>query len=458
MDPSLKTDQGPWNPDRQWADPLITLLALICVFMGMRQLQIRSIAKAQPSKQVGVLGHVMEVQALGQKLSKGAGVFKGSLSKLQDRLDDPWDKALLSVLLAESTDSGEKVNAKKLALGGPLPPGPGVAFRKGWAWAYAEGPSLSEEDQSAVVQALGGDYGARLMKAKWAEKQGRDGSGLRREAEALAMGRVALFGMTGLAALLLAFAGVAFAILLIITRKVPRRFSPMVYAMGPRAALLVFFGWLTVQMCSGSLVAALVAVLPYLKPIGLPFAYVIQAIAGVAFLCAAEGITLRQVMHRVAPGAHGRSLAWGLGFLSLAMVAVLAVALLMSPFLRTAQPPQKELIDLVEKTRGPLALPLLFLTVAVLAPCFEELMFRGFLLPWLSHQWKNLRGGTLMALLATGLLFGLIHLQPTAIPTLATLGIVLGLAVLRTGNLLTSILVHGLWNGGVFLFMRFFLT
>jgi hypothetical protein len=221
--------------------------------------------------------------------------------------------------------------------------------------------------------------------------------------------------------------------------------------------LLVFFGWLAVQMCSGFLVAPLVAVLPFLNPVALPVAYAIQAVAGVAFLCAAEGISFRQLMHRVAPGAHGRSLAWGFGFLALAMASVLAVALLMSPFLKTAQPPQKELIDLVEKTRGPFALPLLFLTVAVLAPCFEELMFRGFLLPWMGHQWKNLRGGTLLALLTSGLLFGLIHLQPTAIPTLSTLGIVLGLAVLRTGNLLTSILVHGLWNGGVFLFMRFFL-
>jgi membrane protease YdiL (CAAX protease family) len=281
---------------------------------------------------------------------------------------------------------------------------------------------------------------------------------LRKEAEASAMGRVLLFGLLGLTVLLLAFAGLAFAIMLVITRKVPRRFSPMVWAIAPRAALLVFFGWLSIQMCSGVLVASLVSALPFLKSIAVPMTYGIHAVAGVTFLCAAEGITFRQLMHRVAPGTHGRSLVWGLGFLSLAVASVIVVALLMSPFLRNAQPPQKELIDLVQKTHGLFTLPLLFLTVTVLAPCFEELMFRGFLLPWMSHQWKNLRGGTLMALLASGLLFGLIHLQPAALPTLSTLGIVLGLAVLRTGNLLTSILVHGLWNGAVFLFMRFFLT
>ena len=458
MDPSFKIKQGPWNPDRQWADPLITLLMLVCVFLGMGHLHTRSIAKARPPEHVGLLGRVAEVQALGQKLGKGTGAFKGGLSSLESRMDDPWDKAMLSVLLAESGDANERASAENLALSGPLPPGPGTAFRKGWAWAYANGTALTEQDQTALLQALGGDYGARLLKARWAEKQGQDGARLRIEAEALAMGRVLLLGILGFAVLLLAFGGVAFAIVLVITRKVPRRFSPTVYAMGPRAALLVFFGWLTVQMISGSLVASLVAALPFLKPVALPAVYGIHAVAGVTFLCAAEGITFRQLMHRVAPGAHGRSLVWGFGFLALALASVLAVALLMSPFLKTAQPPQKELIDLVAKTRGPFALPLLFLTVAVLAPCFEELMFRGFLLPWMNHQWKNLHGGTLLALLATSLLFGLIHLQPTALPTLSTLGIVLGLAVLRTGNLLTSILMHGLWNGGVFLFMRFFLA
>jgi len=37
----------------------------------------------------------------------------------------------------------------------------------------------------------------------------------------------------------------------------------------------------------------------------------------------------------------------------------------------------------------------------------------------------------------------------------SVLGIVLGFAFLRTGNLLTAILVHGLWNGGIFILMRF---
>lgn len=458
MDPSSESKQGPWNPDRQWADPLITLLMLLCVVLGMVHLRARSLATTKPPEHVGILGRVAEVQALSQKLGKSAGGFKGSLANLQERMTEPWDKALLSVLMAETGDAKERAIARGLALDGQVLAGPGDLFRKGWAWAYADGPAINGEDQAILSQALGGDYGARLLQARWAEKQGQDGNRLRQEAQTLAMGRVLLFGVFGLVVLAMALAGVAFAIMLVITRKVPRRYSPMVYGMSARAALLVFLGWLTMQMGSGFLVAALVVVLPLLKPIALPLAYGLQASIGVSFLCAAEGLTLKQLLRRLAPGSHSRSLTWGLGFTALAVASVLAVALLMSPFMKAAHPPQKELLDLVGKTRGPFALPLLFLTVAVVAPCFEELMFRGFLLPFLSQQWKSLRGGVLMALLTTSLLFGLIHLQPAAIPTLSTLGFVLGLAVLRTGNLLTAILVHSLWNGSVFLVMRFFLT
>ena len=60
--------------------------------------------------------------------------------------------------------------------------------------------------------------------------------------------------------------------------------------------------------------------------------------------------------------------------------------------------------------------------------------------------------------MASSLCFGAMHLQPAGLPTLSTLGFVLGLAFLRTRNLLTSILVHGLWNGAVFALLRVILA
>ena len=43
-----------------------------------------------------------------------------------------------------------------------------------------------------------------------------------------------------------------------------------------------------------------------------------------------------------------------------------------------------------------------------------------------------------------------------ALPVLAGLGFVLGLAVRRGGSLWTSILVHGCWNGSIFVLMKTF--
>ena len=161
----------------------------------------------------------------------------------------------------------------------------------------------------------------------------------------------------------------------------------------------------------------------------------------------------------MAPGRYGPALAAGLGYFALAFAAVVVVALLLGPLLPGGRSPQKELLELLAHLHGAWTVLLLFLTVAVLAPIFEELMFRGFLLPWMGERLEARVGasrGRWLAIAFSGLAFGAMHMQPMGLPTLATLGIVLGFAFLRTGNLVTCILVHGLWNGGVFILMRAF--
>ena len=128
---------------------------------------------------------------------------------------------------------------------------------------------------------------------------------------------------------------------------------------------------------------------------------------------------------------------------------MVGVALVLSPLLKSAQPPQRELMEMIQGTGGILPTVLLFFTMAVVAPCFEELMFRGTLLPWLQS-----RLGASWAIPLSALAFAAIHLQPLALPTLFTLGAVLGLAARRTGGLLTPIAVHAAWNGSVFLLMK----
>ena len=156
-------------------------------------------------------------------------------------------------------------------------------------------------------------------------------------------------------------------------------------------------------------------------------------------------------------GTVATALAAGLGFFALAFAAVAAVAVALGPFLHSADPPQRELLEMLARPQGLWVVVLLFLTVAVAAPIFEEVLFRGVLLPWLGARLESrldARRGRLLAIAITGCGFAAMHLQPLGLPTLTALGLVLGFAFLRTGNLLTAILVHGLWNGGVFILMR----
>jgi len=127
------------------------------------------------------------------------------------------------------------------------------------------------------------------------------------------------------------------------------------------------------------------------------------------------------------------------------------VALTSNLLLKPDQSPQRDLQELLRSLSGWGPSLALFLTVAGLAPFFEELLFRGFLLPILAR-----RQPMALALVVSALLFGAIHLQPAGLPTLSALGWVMGLAMRQTGSLRTPILVHACWNGSLFLLMRAF--
>jgi hypothetical protein len=88
-------------------------------------------------------------------------------------------------------------------------------------------------------------------------------------------------------------------------------------------------------------------------------------------------------------------------------------------------------------------LAIFFFTASIAAPFFEEIMFRGFLLPSLTRYvpvWA--------AIGLSSLLFALAHLNLSEVLPLAMLGIILGVVYTRSRNLLASMLLHSLWNSG----------
>jgi len=84
---------------------------------------------------------------------------------------------------------------------------------------------------------------------------------------------------------------------------------------------------------------------------------------------------------------------------------------------------------------------LLFLSVAIVTPIVEELMFRGYILDAI-----NRKHGDWTAIIWSSILFGLIHLDPFVAGQAFMGGIIYGWIRVRTGSLLPSIAGHMMWN------------
>jgi membrane protease YdiL (CAAX protease family) len=103
------------------------------------------------------------------------------------------------------------------------------------------------------------------------------------------------------------------------------------------------------------------------------------------------------------------------------------------------------LLELVLSSRDPIALGLMAFTAVVLAPLFEEVIFRGALLPVLTES-----VGVFWGVVLSGLTFGLAHISIGELAPLTVLGIGLALMRLSSGRLLPCVLMHALWNAVTF--------
>lgn len=91
-------------------------------------------------------------------------------------------------------------------------------------------------------------------------------------------------------------------------------------------------------------------------------------------------------------------------------------------------------------TDNPLILALYFVTIAVIPPVVEELLFRGMVL----HSLRKYGDG--FAIVASAMLFGLYHGNFVQMVFAFIAGLVMALVVVRTGSLWTSILIHFINN------------
>lgn len=136
---------------------------------------------------------------------------------------------------------------------------------------------------------------------------------------------------------------------------------------------------------------------------------------------------------------------WGFGGYVVAFPLVLLVSLL-NQQLWQGQGGSNPLILLALESKNAIALIIFFFTAAIAAPIFEEIIFRGFLLASLTRYFSS---GS--AIVLSAVIFAAAHLSLSEVLPLTVLGIVLGFVYNRSGNLLSSILLHALWNSGTLL-------
>ena len=139
-------------------------------------------------------------------------------------------------------------------------------------------------------------------------------------------------------------------------------------------------------------------------------------------------------------------------WIAVAALAVLPPLLVLGQWNQRLAPPPPEYFEMLEKIvprEGPQWV-LAVISIAVIAPIGEELVFRGIV----QQAARRAAGGIGAAVLA-GVLFGVWHGQAWNLASLIALGVLLGLVMEATGSVVACMVLHGLYNLGVLVLYAF---
>jgi membrane protease YdiL (CAAX protease family) len=185
------------------------------------------------------------------------------------------------------------------------------------------------------------------------------------------------------------------------------------------------------------------------------------------------GLTMDRIQRGVISGLVGSLVAVPLVFLSSMVTEFVWQAL------HYTHPSEHELLKVLGESVNPLLGVVLIAAAVVVAPLFEEMLFRGHLQTLLTYAWVRLgrrpqavsRGFEIpleagfvappvmemprrepavwmrwVSVIVTSVLFSLVH-PAWSIPPIFVLSVCLGYAYERTGNLWTTITMHAVFNG-----------
>ena len=195
------TTRSPWQLRENPQDLAIATLALLILCLLLLRIDSGKGRFTPPSEKASIQARTTELIYLAKSVSvPGSRILLGGQtqqSSLLAKSDDPWDRALLSVLEAED---GHLEIAKTLALEGSLPPGKaGACFQRCWIAAYEhQGEAPSQQDLALVRSALRNGYAARMLEARLLEHSGGDPRLIREEAHRWARWKLSMLGLLGL--------------------------------------------------------------------------------------------------------------------------------------------------------------------------------------------------------------------------------------------------------------------
>jgi membrane protease YdiL (CAAX protease family) len=160
--------------------------------------------------------------------------------------------------------------------------------------------------------------------------------------------------------------------------------------------------------------------------------------AGIVLALAATGLAYKHVVRPLLRprGSPAQRTGWGLLVLWAALPIMTGIFWVLQSLGLPSTQPQVELIR--QREPGWVAMVLF---AVVVAPLAEEIGFRGMLYPALRRL-----GGPYFALVATAVLFGVVHWPPTTWAPLAVFGVFLAYLVEATGSVLPCIAAHVVFN------------
>jgi membrane protease YdiL (CAAX protease family) len=160
-------------------------------------------------------------------------------------------------------------------------------------------------------------------------------------------------------------------------------------------------------------------------------------------LCAALVFAAAALRDRTDPRAYlGMVSAPGKEFLRWLVAAVVVVAMTdLTLYLVKGELLPAQWIEIYRTVQSPI---LFWVALVIATPIFEELLFRGFVFTGIAASPL----GRVGAILITALAWTWIHYEfdPLEFTTIFIIGVMLGVARLRTGSVLVTIMIHMLYN------------